>query len=270
MQLIDIYKETSDGIALVTAGCIQTGEPALTKTVQSKFYTFSDGTVCCYPTAVTRSSMTLELECTELQATAIERTAAHGAFLFAGIRFGTVNTVKPTAAPPPNGYRAYLTGDVEICEKFAGTGLYSVKMPLVMDAADTAGGERYCYEEVPALYAVTVYLDGDAEQQNRYETRLIGGRPVFVRRSPLLTFSDTLSVSLTVGRHDSGDLTGLSAHITGAPDTAVALDETGIRAEITGNAALSRGDNVLDITCELTSCRAFRMRVPVYRKAARA
>lgn len=271
MRLIDIYKETASGVTLVTAGCIQTGSTALKRTVQSKFYTMADGTTRCYPIPTAKASMTLTLECTRLQAASIDAVTLLGSLVFAGLRFGTNfgSDAGLTAADQlyPTGYRAFLTGDVQIDEVFARSGIYSVTLPLVLSAS----GAIFEQPSVPALSPVSLALDGTVVSPKafRMELRNIGGarRPVLVRRSVLLTRSDTLGISLTLNRTDSGSLTGLTAAVTGA-ETSVVIN--GMSAEISGAAALSPGENLVTVQCHLGGCRSLLLCIPVYRQAVSA
>lgn len=131
MRTVNIYLE--DGTA-VTSGCIQTGETGVTRTPKSKFYELSDGTCACYPCQTAKAEMTLTLECNQSQAGAIDAVSHCGLLLFEGIRFGTKN-VSSTGTK----YRAFLTGNIRIEEKFFKTGIYVVTLPLRFDAS----GEIY-------------------------------------------------------------------------------------------------------------------------------
>ncbi len=270
MRLIDIYKETADGVKLVTAGCIQTGSTDLTKTVQSKFYTMADGTACCYPVQTAKSSMTLELECTQTQAAAIEHAASLGSLLFAGLRFGTNYGTSYGAdqQPFPTGYRAFLTGNVQIAEKFALTGIYSVTLPLLLDAS----GGSYLAPAVPALNPTLLYLNGVQMPLSRFgmELRTLGGMrlPVLTREATLFISSDSIGVDLRLTRTNSLDTEGLTAFLTKSTDTAVTTD--GISAQITGTVQLDRGDNLVYIRCALNGCRELIVCIPVYRQAVSA
>lgn len=267
MRLIDIYKETADGVKLVTAGCIQTGSTDLTKTVQSKFYTMADGTACCYPVSTAKSSMTLELECTQMQAAAIEHAASLGSLLFAGLRFGT-NYGAAAVQPFPTGYRAFLTGNVQIAEKFALTGIYSVTLPLLLDAS----GDSYLAPAVPALNPSLLYLNGVQMPLSRLgmELRTLGGirLPVLTCKTTLFTDFATLGVDLRLTRTDSLDTEGLTAFLTSSTDTAVTTD--GASAQITGTVQLDKGDNLVYIRCALNGCRELIVCIPVYRQAVSA
>lgn len=266
MRLIDIYKETADGVKLVTAGCIQTGSTDLTKTVQSKFYTMADGTACCYPVSTAKSSMTLELECTKIQAASIEHAASLGSLLFAGLRFGT--NYGAAAQPFPTGYRAFLTGNVQIAEKFALTGIYSVTLPLLLDAS----GGSYLAPAVPALNPVLLYLNGVQMPLSRFrmELRTLGGMrlPVLMCKTTLLTDFGSLGVDLRLTRTNSLDTEGLTAFLTNSTDTAVTTD--GASAQITGTVQLDKGGNLVYIRCALNGCRELIVCIPVYRQAVSA
>lgn len=131
MRTVAIYME--DGTA-VTSGCIQTGETGVTRTSKNKFFELSDGTCACYPCQTAKAEMTLTLECSQVQAGAIDAVSHCGVLMFEGIRFGTKN-VNTTSTK----YRAFLTGNIRIEEKYYKTGIYVVTIPLRFDVS----GEIY-------------------------------------------------------------------------------------------------------------------------------
>lgn len=264
---MDIYRETSAGTVLVAAGCIQTGETGLRKSVQSKFYTMADGRTCCYPVATAKTEMTLELECTRDKAEAIAANAARGALLFAGLRFGTNYSANPVQ-PFVQGVRGFPAGTVEIAEKYALSGIYDVKIPLILDAS----GATYSVATVAALVPEALSLGGSADALTGYSMRLVPSGsyrlPMLVRRGHLFTGASSLTVSLTLGRADylagTRELTGLAA-VLGADAMTVAID--GDTATITGGASLSPGENLLTVKCSLDGCRTLYVQIPVYRQA---
>lgn len=265
MRLIDIYRETASGTALVAAGCIQTGATDLKKSVQSKFYTMSDGTVCCYPVQTAKTGMTLTVECTRDKAAAIADAAAQGSLLFAGLRYAANYTASPTQ-PFTYGVRAFPTGDVQIAEKYALSNIYAVSIPLILDAS----GASYRGANVAALIPSALSLGGAADTLTGYEMTLVrsGGNklPMLARRGCLFTGSSSLAVSLTLGRADYSEtrtLTGLTATLGGVAATVTISDSAAI---VTGTAALSVGETILDIACSLTGCRTLYVRIPVYRQ----
>lgn len=268
MRLIDIYKETPGGTVLVTAGCIQAGATDLKKTVQSKVYTMADGTVCCYPVQTAKSEMTLELECTRTQAAAIEAAASLGSLLFAGLRFGTNYSTDPVQ-PFQAGYRAYLSGGVQIAEKYALSGIYSVKLPLLLDAS----GTTYRTEQVAALLPTALSVGGEAasieyEHLRGYEMRLLGGIPGFERKSVVFTGGDTITVAVTVKRQDyAADTRTLSGAVITIGGTSETVTVDGNSASASKTVSLAPGDNRIDVRCSLTGCRELILRIPVYRQA---
>ncbi len=265
MRLIDIYKETPDGVQIVTAGCIQTGSTDLQKAVQTKFFTMANGTVCAYPVQTAKSTMTLTLQCTKPQAAAIEAAAALGSLLFAGLRFG-VNWGDDVYDPFVTGYRGFLTGSVEICEMYAKSGLYSITLPLILDAVRAT----YRKPVVPAISPGALSLDETVQARTSFEMVLlpVGGvvRPVLRRKQTYFTYSDTLAVDLHLTRADSGTVEGMAPFITGSEDTAVSTD--GAAAHVTGTAPLVQGDNAVFIRCPYTGCRELIVCIPVYRQAS--
>lgn len=131
MRTVSIYLE--DGTA-VTSGCIQIGDTGVIRTTKSRFFEMSDGTCTCYPCQTAKAEMTLTLECNQAQADAIDAVSHCGMLLFEGIRFAAKN-VNSTSTK----YRAFVTGNIRIEEKFYKTGIYAVTIPLRFDVC----GETY-------------------------------------------------------------------------------------------------------------------------------
>jgi len=258
LRLVDIYKETADGISLVTEGCIQTGETMLNIAPQSKFFTMADGSTTCYPAGTARQSMTLELECTAAQAGSIRAAMHLGSLLFAGVRFGT------TGAAETTGYRAFPNGDAEIGQMFALSDLYRVRIPLLLDASGTGVNA----ESVPVLQGeITLGGETDALAHYRKTLRLVTSPyrnkvTVWERIAPVFTGSAALAFSLTVTRGDNGSVESLSCAIPGAENVAVS------GGVVTATLPLSPRDNVFEVTATLSGCRPLRLRIPVYRQVS--
>lgn len=266
MRLIDIYRETADGTVVpVTSGCIQSGEPPeLTRTPNNKFYEMSDGTCVCYPCATAKAEMTLELECTREQATAIDLAAHHGSLLFAGMLFGS-NTAG-SELPFRTGYRAFLTGGIKIAQMYAKSSSYRVALPLRLDVS----GETYRTVRVPALYPGHIALGESTEFFEGYDYRLmnIDGsvRPVFVRKNTWFTSSSELFIRLLFARADEPDpilpedLRPFTASVTGAEVTALS-------GSITATVPLVQGSSTVDICITKAGLQDLRMRLHIYRQA---
>lgn len=249
MRLLDIYKETADGIFLLAEGLIQTGSTLLGCEPQSKFYTMGDGTTCCYATPTAKQTMTLELECTATGAAAIRAAMHLGSFLVAGMRFGTI------AGAETVGYRVFPNGSAQIGQLYAGVDLFSAKIPLLLDAS----GMELRWERVPVLQG-SVTLGETADSASHYR-KTLRPEPVWERLAPVFVRTAALSFAVAVSRGDGGTLEGLTCTAPGAEQ--LAFDGS----ILTGTLPLTMRDNLLAITCRLTGCRPLRLRIPVYRQA---
>lgn len=84
-RFVDVYRQTtSGGLIPVATGLQQIGLPSVQCVPTAKLYTMADGTLCTYPAAA-QEKMTIELECTQNSARALQKAAVtYGALVFAG------------------------------------------------------------------------------------------------------------------------------------------------------------------------------------------
>ena len=265
MRLIDIYREVpgdNGNIVLpVTTGCVQTDGVLLTRTPNNKFYEMSDGTCACYPCATAKAESVLELECTEAQADAIDAVTNCGSLLFAGIRCGT--EMREALHPPRTGYRAFLTGQIEIEKMFACANVYRMHIPLRFDVS----GEEYRSVPVPVICPDQVTIGGTSEPLSAFDYRLIAGEPVFVLRNTILTGAETLILSVSFFQANSeAALTGCTAIVrnSAVPGTPVPLPCSSPFSIANG---LVLGSQALDIEISKYGLHPLRLRLPVYRQA---
>ncbi len=270
MRLVDIYLEETDGsISLLTEGCIQIGNSSSTKSVLSKFYTMSDGSVACYPTSNAREQLTLELECSIKQCVAIQKNIYRGVFLLSGERQGILATDTSSIL------RAYLTGNVTI-EPIYRSAINIVKIPCILDSI-RAG---YVLQKAPAIYPVGISLSAKEERLTSYETRLLSWNgtkvPVMVRRNSLFTKADHLHLSLHLKRYDeSAEKTlinpfaggALTVSVTGVDSEEIIMEEEEYGAVVITEIPVTTRDNCIDILCENGNMKPLRIRIPVYRQA---
>lgn len=194
---------------LVCAGCIQTGGTLLTRTPNNKFFEMADGTCACYPCATAKAETVLELECTETQAHAIDTATNRGSLLLAGLRCGADLAEAPH--PPRTGYRAFLTGQIEIEKMYACAKVYRVRIPLRFDVS----GETFRSVTMPVIYPTSVTIDEVADNLTGYSYRLIGGAPAFIRNQTLFLFGSPSLFTLGFRRADDDEfpLTGCTVSI---------------------------------------------------------
>lgn len=85
-RFVDIYRTTASGTVVpVATGLQQIGTPSVQCVPAAKLYTMADGTLCTYPAAA-QEKMTIELECTQNTAQAVQKAAVtYGALIFAGV-----------------------------------------------------------------------------------------------------------------------------------------------------------------------------------------
>lgn len=84
-RFVDVYRPTtSGGLVPVVTGLQQIGLPSVQCVPAAKLYTMADGTLCTYPAAA-QEKMTIDLECTQNDAQALQKAAVtYGALVFAG------------------------------------------------------------------------------------------------------------------------------------------------------------------------------------------
>nr|DAI29092.1 MAG TPA: hypothetical protein [Caudoviricetes sp.] len=85
-RFVDVYKRTpSGGLTPVATGLQQIGLPSVQCVPAAKLYTMADGTLCAYPSAA-QEKMTIDLECTQNKAQALQKAAVtYGSLVFAGV-----------------------------------------------------------------------------------------------------------------------------------------------------------------------------------------
>ena len=221
----------------------------------------ADGTCACYPCATAKAESVLELECTEAQAGAIDAVTNKGSLLFAGLRCGT--EMHETLLPPRTGYRAFLTGQIEIEKMFACAKVYRVRIPLRFDVS----GEFYCSVTVPVICPSSLTIDEAAEDMNGYSYRLIGGAPAFVRNQTLFLFGYHSLITLGFRRADDpvSALTGCTASVwnsaVGGDPSEVSLDSGG-----TIITSLEPGSQDIEISIKKSGLTPLRLLLPVYRQ----
>lgn len=265
---MDIYLENTDGsIELLTAGCIQTGSSALTRTIMSKFYTMSDGTVACYPTENAKAQMTLSLECTFQQCSAIESYLYRGVFLLSGERLGNYIMGKQQLA------RVYLTGSIRIERRFPNCVL--VEIPCFFET--TSSG--YIFQAPPAIYPVGITIDGNAENLSAYREQFVsvGGIrvPALVRKSIVMKSADSAEISLHMKRYDEAAgktlVTDPAAaeklEVTVTGSTVTIAPDSGYGAIASAEIPLFLHENCIDILCTQGALKPLRLRIPIYRQA---
>jgi hypothetical protein len=246
----------------VCGGCIQTGDTRMTRTPNNKFFEMSDGTCACYPCETAKAETVLELECTEAQASAIDKVARRGELLLAGLRCGA--DMGEVLHPPRKGYRAYPNGQFEIEKMYACANVYSVRMPIRFDVS----GETYRSVTLPVIYPVSITIDEAAEDLTGYSYRLIGGAPAFVRNQTLFLFGYQSLITLGFRRadDDGSPLTGCTASIwnsaIGGDPSEQPLDSGG-----TIITSLEPGRQDIEICIKKTGLTPLRLRLPVYVQA---
>lgn len=187
MRLVDIYRQNGTHLEVVTTGCIQTGTPVLTRTPIVKSFTMADGSPCIYPAVRDTASLTAEFECTKTQAAAIAASVRYGKLVFAGLGW-CVNGTTGTGA---TGAVGYITGGVQVTEKFACSGIFGVTIPLQLEVK-TDGSVLETSVPVVQLTNLTVCNVNIAPSDCRYI------RDAFAYRKTVFTGTETAAVSYTV------------------------------------------------------------------------
>ena len=252
---------TTEELHYVCGGCIQTGGTSMIRTPNNKFFEMADGSCACYPSTTAKAETTLEFECTEAQAAAIENASRCGELVLAGLRCGAA--MGESLLPPRTGYRAYPNGKFEIEKMFACANIYRVRMPVRFDVS----GENYRSLTLPVICPVSVTIGENADSLDEYSYRLLGGNPVFVRNNTILTSAEYLTISVSFFQADSEEtLTGCTAIVRNSkvPGTPVPLP-CGSPFSIANG--LVNGLQLLDIEISKTGLNPLRLRLQVYRQA---
>ncbi len=252
MRLVDIYRQNDDQLEVVTTDCIQTGMPVLTRTPIVKSFTMADGSPCIYPAVRDTVSMTAEFECTKTQAAAIAASVRHGRLVFAGLSW----SVNDMQIQPLTGAVGYITGGVQVVEKFAGSGIFSVTVPLQLEV-QTDGSILEMPVPVVQLTDLTVCGTPVSLSDCRYANGFVCRKTVFAN-------TDTAAVSYTVQIPD-----GLPEEL--ATQVYIRRGDA-VMAECTGDAGtvqvpLVSGENVLllQVSHGTNFCKAWQMRFTIYR-----
>ena len=106
-RFVDVYRPTtSGGLIPVATGLQQIGLPSVQCVPAAKLYTMADGTLCTYPSAA-QEKMTIDLECTQNKAQALQKAAVtYGMLVFAGAHRCTG---APAQAVTTYGKELYIT-----------------------------------------------------------------------------------------------------------------------------------------------------------------
>ena len=257
-----MYKQTADGVAFVTGGCIQVGEPGIQRTPIVRSFTLADGSPVVYPAQKDTAAVTLSLECTQAQAAEIEKLVHGAQIILTGIKAGALLGAGLQTAddyPAQSGCTAIITGAVDVTEKFARSGIYSVELPLQILVGNTGEAEPVT---VPGLRFAAISLDGETGQfLPRYHTeraRVLGAvRACWVRNSRYFTSSGTLDVTWAVA---SGNPT-CTLYVNGAE----IADATGAGGTF-ADTPLTVGDNEIVLVLTADGCRPLHVVIPVYRQ----
>ena len=194
---------TEEAPHFIDAGFIQTGDAAARQQLTMQQHTMADGSVCVYPAQNPVTRMTLELECTQRQARHLEEAICHVPLLLTGVKSGAVNAL-PQSYPQEVGRLYILDGEVEIGEKYSGSGIFSVTLPLIVYTG--RDGTRFC-----EMYDIQLYYD-DAETPEGFSSFHYSPREpihdlslsylpsgLFVRNRVYYTNSDTFSFKYQKG-----------------------------------------------------------------------
>ena len=203
MRFVDIYTDGGASSAaaymtLIAADCKQIGTPALTRTPNAKRVVMASGAPLAYPAELDAATCTIELECGYEQAEALSKTVRNTRLCIAGAHFGVAEKQK---LPVLSGTPVLVTGGVVICEKFSGTGIYSVKLPVQIEL-DQYGVPAS--NTVPAVgLALTdgepmITVNGTAEHLRKAYAYNRNG--YFLRKQPIIAAS-SFTVALTPTYH---------------------------------------------------------------------
>ena len=197
MRFVDIYTygESSDAatyMTLIAADCKQTGTPVMTRTPNAKRVVMASGAPLAYPAELDAATCTIELECGYEQAEALSKAVRNTRLCIAGAHFGVAEKQK---LPVLSGTPVLVTGGVTICEKFSGTGIYSVKLPVQIELDQYGAPDLHT---VPAVgLALTdgepmITINGTAEHLRKAYAYNRNG--YFLRKQPIIAAS-----SFTIG-----------------------------------------------------------------------
>ena len=131
-RFVDVYKRTpSGGLTPVATGLQQIGLPSVQCVPAAKLYTMADGTLCTYPSAA-QEKMTIDLECTQNKAQAIQKAAVtYGSLVFAGVHRCTGVIAQSSALDPMYGKELYITEACTLSMISYKAGLCKLSIPVV-------------------------------------------------------------------------------------------------------------------------------------------
>ena len=233
MRFVDVYTYAAQvsGMELIAADCRQLGgtdKPSQKRTPIARRYTMANGDPAVYPADKDALTCTVELECGKTQADAIGCHVHETLLVFAGLSLGCS---EPQTLPvQTGGYKGIITSGVDICEKFSGTGIYCVTLPLQIMLADVSTPGAPAVVGVPAVKLSQeqndteqgrLTLGGNTEYLSRDYQYTRGG--YFLRKSPYIVPSSTLTVTYT--QH----------YAAGTPKHWALIGEAGITAIATGD-----------------------------------
>lgn len=208
MRFVDIYTDGGASSAaaymtLIAADCKQVGIPVMKRTPNAKRYTMASGAPLAYPSELDAATCTIELECNYKQAVAIAYAVRKTRLCIAGAHFGADTRQQlPIIAGTP----VLLTSGADICEKFSGTGIYSVKLPVQIELDAETGAPAS--HTVPAVgLSMTdnepmITIDGTAEQLRKTFSYHRDG--YWIRKQPIIAAS-SFTVSLAPTYHAGAD-----------------------------------------------------------------
>lgn len=199
MRFVDIYTDggascSADSMTLIAADCKQIGTPVMTRTPNAKRFTMASGDPLAYPSELDAATCTIELECGYEQAEALYKAVRNTRLCIAGAHFGVAEKQQ---LPVLSGTPVLVTGGVAICEKFSGTGIYSVKLPVQIELDQYGAPDLHT---VPAVgLALTdgepmITINGTAEQLRKAYAYNRNG--YFLRKQPIIAAS-SFTVALT-------------------------------------------------------------------------
>lgn len=203
MRFVDVYQRGTSGTIFVCAGCIQLGEPMVQRSPIVHSFTLADGSPVVYPAPKDTATMTVELECTKYQAMQLERLVHGAQVILTGLKFGALQANEQAGGTYPEafGYDCLITGAVEIGERYAGSGIYSVTLP-VQFAVSTSGAAEIV--DVPTVRVKSLTLGGTEDTVRLGERYVYQPRDasfgnvtagIFVRQGIWFTQEDTLTFS---------------------------------------------------------------------------
>lgn len=142
MRKINIYREVSGSLVLVSADLIQIENADISRTPGGRSFTMADGSVTFYPAENDTADFTLIIECSGSQADAVASAVRFGKLYFSGMR------VAGTAADSSHVFTGFITEQsaVKIQEISSAADLYNLRIPMKLLLSDG----NYVLSEVTA------------------------------------------------------------------------------------------------------------------------